>query len=181
MSGESCHKTGKPERPLGFLRFALAIRLLNTHGSCICKMGLKENYNKYDINESGSGKEGIRSALWMLSQAQHKDRAQATNGRLCSGLEWRATRMKPFVPSVGSGDYIGGGSGSCFPGWRHCSGNRLGCHGYSSPGPGPAHFQAARLSACLVPAVTGSLPVSWPPHTQHCSGMLGSSSFPDGL
>lgn len=59
--------------------------------SCICKMGIKENYNKYDINERGSGKEGICCALWMLSQAQHKDRAQATNGRLCSGLGWRAT------------------------------------------------------------------------------------------
>lgn len=72
------------------------------------------------------------------------------------------TRRKPLVPSVSFGDYVEGGSGSCFPGWRHCSGNRLGCHGYSSPGPGPAHFQAASLSACMVPAVTRSLSVSGP-------------------
>lgn len=143
-------------------------------------MGLNQTYNKYDIKGGGGGKARSHCALWILSQCNTKTGPRHQTSAFVLASCRSHIRTTPFVPPDSSVDYTRQGSGSCFPDWRHCSGNRLGCHGDGSPGPGPALFQAASLSACTGCnyQVTPRFPGSSHP-AQHGKG--SGSSNPDGL
>lgn len=158
-------RRGPPSPPLNSLwglRIAVDVRPLHGCWACICKMGLNQNYNKYDAKERGLGQKRSHCALWMLSQANTKTGPREQ----MPGLFWGAGSKGSFVLQSALGIMQGEALGAVFPvrdivletGWVAMA---TAPRGRAPPTP--------RQPACrpVLPAVAGSLrvPRLLPPST----------------